>query len=86
MMKTSTMTKLAFSTALAAFSFGAVNLAHADDPLKYPPFSWPSDKPAAEPAQPEKKTAGKPGKTDIYQTRDEKKQWYDGDFMGLDDD
>ena len=26
------------------------------------------------------------GWPDIYQGRDEKKQWYDGDFNGLDDD
>ena len=85
-MKRKTIAKLAFTTAFVTFSLGAMNLARADDPLKYPPFSWLSDKPAAKPAQPEKKDAGKPGKPDINQTTDEKKHWYDGDFMGLDDD
>ena len=82
-MKSRKIAKVAFSAALATLTFGVIGEARADDPLKYPPFSWPSDAPAA---KQEKKNAGKPAKPDVYQTTDEKKQWYDGDFLGLDDD
>ena len=77
--------KFALTTALAIFSTGEINVAQAQDPLKYPPFSWPSEE-AERPTPPEKKVAPKPGKPDIYQSRDAAKQWYDGDFLGMDDD
>ncbi len=77
--------KFALTAALATFSMGGINMAQAQDPLKYPPFSWPSDT-AEKPARPEKKAAPKPEKLDIYQSKDASKQWYDGDFLGMDDD
>lgn len=81
----SRIAKLVFSAAFAAFSLGGVDKARADDPLSYPPFSWPSDKPdKSSPAR--GKDTAKPGKPNIYQNKDETKQWYDGDFLGMDDD
>jgi hypothetical protein len=77
--------KFALTAALTTFTIGGINMAQAQDPLKYPPFSWPSEK-AEKPAPPERKVAPKPGKPDIYQNRDASKQWYDGDFLGMDDD
>jgi hypothetical protein len=79
------ITILALATALATFSFGAINAAQAENPLNYPPFSWPSDKPA-KPSSSEKKDPVKAAKPDIYQSRDASKQWVDGDFLGMDDD
>lgn len=79
------ITKIAVATALATFSFAAIDAARADDPMNYPPFSWPSDKPA-KPSTSEKKESVKPVKPDIYQSRDASKQWFDGDFLGMDDD
>ena len=74
-----------FIIVLASFSPGLIAMAHADNPLKYPPFSWPADNPDQPRTSNRQKTA-KPGKTDLYQNKDETKQWYDGDFMGMDDD
>lgn len=79
------VTKLVLMTALPTFLMAGVNFAHAQDPLQYPPFSWPSDKPE-KPVPREKKASPKTGKTDIYQSRDASKQWVDGDFLGMDDD
>lgn len=77
--------KLACAFALTIFLFEGSHVARADDPENYPPFSWPSDKPVKPPPS-ERKNSVKPGKTDIYQSRDASKQWFDGDFLGMDDD
>lgn len=74
-----------YTVALALLSPGLIAMAHADDPLKYPPFSWPADNPD-QPRTVDRRKAVKPGKPDLYQNKDETKQWYDGDFMGMDDD
>ena len=76
---------LALTAVLGSFSPGVIDMAYADDPLKYPPFSWPVDK-AEKPGPSDRQKAAKQGKPDFNQHKDETKQWYDGDFMGLDDD
>ena len=59
-------------------------LAFADNPLDYPPFKW---YPLLPPAKVEaKNSTSNPAKPDIYQNKDKTKQWYEGDFIGLDDD
>lgn len=79
------ITKITFITTLATFSSGTIHVAKADDPLKYPPFSWPAEDNVKSSPSVSKKSV-KPGKTDFYQTKDESRQWYDGDFLGMDDD
>ena len=69
---------------LSSISPCVIDVAHADDPLKYPPFSWPVDK--SDQSRSSDRKAAKSGKPDLYQNKDETKQWFDGDFMGLDDD
>lgn len=78
--------KLAFIASLVASLFYGIDKAMADDPLKYPPFSWPSDQPEKAPSSGGRKDSVKSRKPDIYQNRDATKQWYDGDFLGMDDD
>ena len=77
--------KIAVTIALATFSFAATDSARADDPLNYPPFSWPSDK-TVKPSSSEKKESIKPMKPSNDQSRNASGQWYDGDFLGMDDD
>ena len=96
MLKKSVLKSIALLASASAFSFIVTGAARADDPLKYPPFNWnfndgpvtigkKADKPAESPK-------GKKGdknsgpQTDFSQGKDKSKQWYDGDFNGLDDD
>ena len=81
--------KMAIVTTAASIVFAFSGAARADDPLKYPPFTWPSASPenkaeAASPAKKGKKDNGP--QRDFSQGKDKSKQWYDGDFDGLDDD
>ena len=71
---------------LSTITFAGAAL--ADDPLNYPPFKWyplfPT-KTADKTAAPSK--AGQQGpQKDFSQGKQLNKQWYDGDFSGMDDD
>jgi hypothetical protein len=77
--------KITVAIALTTYSLATSDAARADDPLNYPPFAWPSDKPLKHSSS-EKKESVKSVKPDIYQSRDASGQWYDGDFLGMDDD
>ena len=99
-MKKSMLKSIALLASASAFSFFATSAARADDPLKYPPFNWnfndgpvvvgpKAEKPAEAKADTKKgkKTSTNNGpQTDFAQGKDKSKQWYDGDFNGLDDD
>jgi len=99
-MKKSVLKSIALLASASAFSFIATGAARADDPLKYPPFNWNfNDGPvaigpkAAKPTETKGDTKGKKTttnnngpQTDFSQGKDKNKQWYDGDFNGLDDD
>ncbi len=77
--------RIMISAAALGFALALSTSARADDPLNYPPFSWPSDHPAGPVKKPKKVSPGRE-KEDIYQNKNLQKQWYDGDFMGMDDD
>jgi hypothetical protein len=95
-MKKSVLKSIALLASASAFSLIATGAARADDPLKYPPFNWnfndgpitigkKADKPAeAKKGKKDPKDSGP--QTNIYQGTDKTKQWYEGDFNGLDDD
>ena len=96
-MKIFTRKSIALLATAGAFSFIAATAAKADDPLKYPPFNWNFNdgpvvigpKPAEKPADAKKgkkNPADNGPQRDFSQGKDKSKQWYDGDFNGLDDD
>jgi hypothetical protein len=100
-MKKSVLKSIALLASASALSFIATGAARADDPLKYPPFNWnfndapvvigaKADKPAeakGDTKKGKKATTNNNGpQTDFSQGKDKSKQWYDGDFNGLDDD
>jgi hypothetical protein len=61
----------------------------ADNPLDYPPFKWYPLLPEPKSAKPDQVKADKQNnsvQTNIMQNKNKSKQWYEGDFMGMDDD
>ena len=95
-MKNISVKSIALLASASAFSLIATTVAKADDPLKYPPFNWSFNdgpvvigpKPAEKPAEAKKgknTPANNGPQRDIMQGKDKTKEWYDGDFNGLDD-
>lgn len=77
---------IGFTAILSTLTLAGTAL--ADDPLNYPPFKWyplfPT-KAVEKPAAPSKPNQQGPQK-DFSQGKQLNKQWYDGDFSGMDDD
>lgn len=88
-MKISKILKCGLAVTTICSSFGLATIARADNPLDYPPFKWYPLLPEPKAAQPAKASADKQNsgpQTNFSQGKDKSKQWYDGDFNGLDDD
>ena len=88
-MKVSNIIRWGLATTAICVSFGLTSVAHADNPLDYPPFKWyplfPESKEVRQGQSNSDKSNGGP-QTNIMQNKNKSKQWYEGDFMGMDDD